>query len=183
MFRNQRCHPSFCSDCVAKQVATKIQDSIAVVSCPGLDCKSDIGLDACRPWLPKDLLHRWDQALCQAVFLAAPIYYCPFQDCSAMLLIENEEEDHQQDIGEAECPKLEENEIVREDLVVREPAKEKKWRRFPQCSCVGSLRRGLMDACTSLACASMSFARGVENNGLLLVSVCCQVKLGMEEED
>ncbi|XP_054780558.1 E3 ubiquitin-protein ligase RSL1-like [Prosopis cineraria] len=156
MFRNQRCHHSFCSDCVTKQVATKIQDNIAVVSCPGLDCKSDLELDACRPWLPKDLLDRWDQALCEGLFLAAPKYYCPFKDCSAMLLIENGEED-QQAIREAECPvchrlfcarcnvawhpgveceefqNMNENERVREDLIVREIAKEKKWRRCPQC--------------------------------------------------
>lgn len=105
MFRNQICNHSFCSDCVTKQVATKIQESVTEVPCPGLDCKSVLELDACRPWLPKDLLDRWDQALCEALFLSTPKFYCPFKDCSAMLLAENEEEggDHQA-IREAECP-------------------------------------------------------------------------------
>ncbi|KAK4269538.1 hypothetical protein QN277_022682 [Acacia crassicarpa] len=152
MFTNQRCDHSFCSDCVTKHVATKIQENITEVACPGLDCKNVVGLDACRPWLPKDLLDRWDQALCEAMFLATPKFYCPFKDCSAMLLIEIEE-----DIREAECPfchrlfcarcevpwhpgveceefqRLNENEKERQDLIVRELAKEKKWKRCPNC--------------------------------------------------
>ncbi|XP_028772028.1 probable E3 ubiquitin-protein ligase RNF217 isoform X1 [Neltuma alba] len=166
MFRNQRCHHSFCSDCVTKQVAIKIQDSITVVSCPGLDCKSVLELDACRPWLPKELLERWDQALCEALFLAAPKYYCPFKDCSAMLLIENEE-DHQA-IRESECPVchrlfcakcdvpwhpgvdceefqgMDENEKERQDLIVRELAKEKKWKRCPNCKFIVEKTEGCM---------------------------------------
>nr|XP_023925021.1 putative disease resistance protein RGA3 isoform X2 [Quercus suber] len=64
MFKTESCVHSFCSDCIGKHVATKIQESITVVTCPGLDCKGVIELDACRAVLPKDVLDRWDEALC-----------------------------------------------------------------------------------------------------------------------
>ena len=53
MFKTESCVHSFCSDCIGKHVATKIQESITVVTCPGLDCKGVIELDACRQCLRK----------------------------------------------------------------------------------------------------------------------------------
>ncbi|RHN82083.1 putative transcription factor C2H2 family [Medicago truncatula] len=99
MFRNLRCYHSFCSECVVKQVATKIQDNITNVSCPGLNCKGVLELESCRSLLPKELIDRWNDALCEAFFLAVPKFYCPFKDCSAMMLDENEDG---QDIRESE---------------------------------------------------------------------------------
>ena len=64
MFKTESCVHSFCSDCIGKHVTTKIQESITVVTCPGLDCKGVIELDACRAVLPKDVLDTWDEALC-----------------------------------------------------------------------------------------------------------------------
>ena len=63
MFKTESCVHSFCSDCIGKHVTTKIQESITVVTCPGLDCKGVIELDACRAMLTKDVLDRWDEAL------------------------------------------------------------------------------------------------------------------------
>lgn len=128
---------------------------MGVVSCPALDCKSVVEVEDCRSWLPKDLTDKWDEALCEALFVAMPKFYCPFKDCSAMMLIlENEEEGV---MREAECPvchrlfcagccvawhcgvsceefqSLNESEREREDLLLRELAEEKKWKRCPQC--------------------------------------------------
>ncbi|KAK2458361.1 E3 ubiquitin-protein ligase RNF144A [Trifolium repens] len=154
MFRNQRCYHSFCSECVVKQVSTKIQDNITNVSCPGLNCKGLLELESCRSLLPKELIDRWDDALSEALLLTVPKFYCPFKDCSAMLLTENEGVG---DIRESECPfchrlfcarclvtwhpgvgceeyqKLNPNERGREDLLLRELAKKKKWKRCPRC--------------------------------------------------
>ncbi|XP_065618955.1 E3 ubiquitin-protein ligase RSL1 [Quercus suber] len=152
-FKTESCVHSFCSDCIGKHVATKIQESITTVTCPGLDCKSVIELDACREVLPKDVLDRWDEALCEALF-GSQRFYCPFKDCSAMLLNDNEEGEA---IRESECPfchrlfcavcyvpwhsgvdceefqRLNEDERGRDDLMLRELVKEKKWRRCPHC--------------------------------------------------
>ncbi|XP_028797321.1 probable E3 ubiquitin-protein ligase RNF217 [Neltuma alba] len=155
MIKNQTCRHSYCSDCMTKHVATKVQDTITAVPCPGLGCKSVYELEACRPWIPKDLLERWDKALCEALFLQVPKFYCPFKDCSAMMLVENEMD--QTAARETECPichrlfcprcnvpwhhgvdceeyqGLNENERQREDLLVRQLVKDKKWGRCPKC--------------------------------------------------
>jgi E3 ubiquitin-protein ligase RNF144 len=169
MFRNQLCYHSFCTECVVKQVATKIQDNITNVSCPGLNCKGLLELESCRSLLPKELIDRWDDALCEALLLTVPKFYCPFKDCSAMLLDENE---GVEDIRESECPfchrlfcarchvnwhpgigceeyqKLNADERGREDLLVRELANQKKWKRCPRCRYYVEKR----DGCLHITC-------------------------------
>ncbi|CAN6700640.1 unnamed protein product [Malus baccata var. baccata] len=154
MFRNEGCVHSFCSDCITKHVASKIQSNIHVVSCPGLDCRAVLELDACMPMLPKEVIERWNDALCEAMVLGAQRIYCPFSDCSTVLMIDNEGEEA---VRESECPichrlfcarcqvpwhpgvdcdeyrRLNEDERGRADLMVKELAKQKKWKRCPRC--------------------------------------------------
>ncbi|KAH9715984.1 RING-type domain-containing protein [Citrus sinensis] len=155
MFKIESCIHSFCSDCISKQVATKIQVGVITrVTCPGLDCKSVLEYDSCKPVLPKEVLELWEEALCQELIDASERFYCPFKDCSAMLVYEN---DGETVISESECPfchrlfcaqcyvpwhpgvnceeyqRLNVDERSREDLMVRELAKEKKWSRCPHC--------------------------------------------------
>ncbi|XP_068335791.1 ATP-dependent RNA helicase DEAH12, chloroplastic-like isoform X2 [Pyrus communis] len=154
MFRNEGCVHSFCSDCITKHVASKIQANIHVVSCPSLDCRAVLELDACMPMLPKEVIERWNDALCEAMVLGAQRLYCPFRDCSTVLMIDNEGEEATR---ESECPichrlfcarcqipwhpgvdceefqRLNESERGRADLMVKELAKQKKWKRCPRC--------------------------------------------------
>nr|POE89129.1 hypothetical protein CFP56_70460 [Quercus suber] len=92
MFKTESCVHSFCSDCIGKHVATKIQESITVVTCPGLDCKGVIELDACRAVLPKDVLDRWDEALCfqntddvVEIQESITVVTCPGLDCKGVI--------------------------------------------------------------------------------------------------
>ncbi|XP_041001417.1 probable E3 ubiquitin-protein ligase RNF217 isoform X2 [Juglans microcarpa x Juglans regia] len=154
MFKNHSCVHSFCSDCISKHVATKIQESITVVSCPELGCETVLTIDACRRVLPKEVQERWDSALCETQVLAFQTFYCPFKDCSAMLLNDNEGGEV---IRQSECPschrlfcaqcyvawhpgveceeyqRLNEDERGRDDLMVRELARERRWMRCPSC--------------------------------------------------
>ncbi|KAL4628966.1 hypothetical protein ACB092_05G274700 [Castanea dentata] len=153
MFKIESCVHSFCSDCISKHVATKIEESITRVCCPGLDCNGVIELDACRAVLPKDVFERWAEGLCAALF-GSQSFHCPFKDCSAMFLNDNEEGEA---IRESECPychrlfcaqcsvpwhlgvdceefqRLDGDEKERDDLIFRELAEEKKWRTCPHC--------------------------------------------------
>ena len=171
MFKIESCVHSFCSDCIGKHVATKIQESITIVCCPGLDCNGVIELDACRAVLPKDVFERWDKALCEELF-GSQRFYCPYKDCSAMLLNDNEEGEA---IRESECPfchrlfcalcsvpwhsgvdceefqRLNEDEKERDDLIFRELAKEKKWRRCPHCK----YHVERTDGCLHMTCRSV----------------------------
>ncbi|XP_059456455.1 E3 ubiquitin-protein ligase RSL1-like [Corylus avellana] len=157
MFINETCLHTFCSDCIGKHVATKIQDGITHVSCPGwLECQGVLRVNACRPMLPKDVMERWDEELCRALFASEMVFYCPFKDCSAMLVDDNIGEGEVM-ITESECPFchrlfcaqcqvpwhpgvecqefqiLNESERGREDLMLRELAHQKKWKRCPNC--------------------------------------------------
>ncbi|KAK9922858.1 hypothetical protein M0R45_031298 [Rubus argutus] len=153
MFTNNTCAHSFCSDCITKQVAAKLDENFHIVSCPGLDCKSVLQLEDCIPILPKLVLERWNEALCQALVLGSEKLYCPFRDCSMVLVIEDEREV----VRGSECPachrlfcaecrvpwhpgvdceefqRLNEDERGRDDLMVNQLAKDNKWMRCPRC--------------------------------------------------
>ncbi|KAF5729656.1 zinc finger family protein [Tripterygium wilfordii] len=153
MFTIDGCDHSFCSDCVGKHVQVKIQETLSVV-CPGLGCRNVLQLEACRPVISKDVIDLWEMTLCEDLISETQKFYCPFKDCSAMMLIENEEGEV---IRESECPfchrlfcaqcsagwhpgveceeyqRLNEDERGREDLMVRELANENKWSRCPKC--------------------------------------------------
>ncbi|PNY02504.1 putative E3 ubiquitin-protein ligase RNF144A-like protein [Trifolium pratense] len=214
MFKNQRCYHSFCSECVIKQVATKIQDKISIVSCPGLNCKGVLDLESCRSLLPKELIDKWNDSLCESLFITVPKFYCPFKDCSAMLLDENEGGGEEEYIRESECPfchrlfcarchvpwhpgigceeyqKLNVDERGREDLLVRELANQKKWRRCPKCKFYVEKNEG----CLHITCrpifnpkmvleprapqsAGLSFVMLVEKNGVLLMVLSSITKI------
>ncbi|KAJ9189833.1 hypothetical protein P3X46_001085 [Hevea brasiliensis] len=153
MFETERCVHSYCSDCISKHVAAKIHDSVTIITCPGLNCKAVLELDTCRAKLSKGVIDRWEESLCEELISASQRFYCPFKDCSAMLVADNEGEA----IREAECPfchrlfcarcyvpwhsgvecevfqSLNEDERGREDLMFIEIAKDKKWSRCPHC--------------------------------------------------
>ena len=153
MFKTESCVHSFCNDCISRHVAAKVQYGTRRVTCPGLNCRAVLDLDTCRPILTRVVIDLWEDALCEEVIDASQRFYCPFKDCSALLIDDNEDEA----IIESECPlchrlfcarcsvpwhsgieceefqRLNEDERGREDLMLRELAKDKKWSRCPQC--------------------------------------------------
>ncbi|KAK4719315.1 hypothetical protein R3W88_017653 [Solanum pinnatisectum] len=126
MFTIESCSHVFCTDCINKHVSIKIQDKIHVVTCP-------------------DVCNSWDELLCESLILASQKFYCPYKDCSAMLVNDSDEI-----VRESECPvcwrlfcaqchvpwhcgvqceefrKMNVDETSREDLMVKELAKAKQ---------------------------------------------------------
>jgi E3 ubiquitin-protein ligase RNF144 len=153
MFETESCVHSFCNDCISRHVAAKVQYGTTIVACPGLNCRAVLDLDTCRPILTRVVIDLWEDALCEEVINASQRFYCPFKDCSALLIDDNEGEA----IIESECPfchrlfcalcsvpwhsgieceefqRLNEDERGREDLMLRELANDKKWSRCLQC--------------------------------------------------
>ncbi|XP_031392648.1 probable E3 ubiquitin-protein ligase RNF144A-B isoform X2 [Punica granatum] len=149
---NKKCVHSFCSVCIAKHVKTRVADNQVTVPCPGLDCEHKVEFEVCVGILPKDVLDAWDKKLCEALILEDHKFYCPFRDCSAMLV-----NDCEKVIEQSECPHchrlfcaqcrvpwhtgvacmefqaLNEDERGSDDLLLRKLANEKNWRRCPQC--------------------------------------------------
>jgi len=152
MFRNQNCSHIFCEDCIGRHVAAKIQENISMVKCPEPKCKAVIEPEFCRSIIPEEVFDRWENALCENVVLESQKFYCPFKDCSAMMICDEEEV-----VTISECPHcnrlfcaqckvswhagldcrefnaLNDDERGREDLQVLDLAKNKSWRRCPKC--------------------------------------------------
>lgn len=155
MFRTGTvCSHTFCSLCISRHVEHKVLDRVTTIKCPGLECEGVLQIDSCRKILPENVLYMWDKSLSEAMFLDLQKFYCPFKNCSALLI---KDYDAGQLIRESECPychrlfcaecsvpwhagvsceefqSLYEDERGSEDLIVRELAKEKKWGRCPKC--------------------------------------------------
>ncbi|WRX26037.1 hypothetical protein QQP08_018524 [Theobroma cacao] len=92
MFPISGCSHSFCSDCISMHVRTKLEGNITIIMCPG-DCRVILELEACRPLLPKEVVNLWEDLLCEELLCATGgRLYCPFKDCSALLLNDNQGE-------------------------------------------------------------------------------------------
>ncbi|KAE8659582.1 agamous-like MADS-box protein AGL62-like [Hibiscus syriacus] len=99
MFRSNTCSHLFCKDCVGKYVAAKIQENIAMVKCPDMDCNAALEPQFCRSIVPGEVFDRWENVLCESMVIASQKFYCPFKDCSAMLV-----DDGESDVVRSECP-------------------------------------------------------------------------------
>jgi E3 ubiquitin-protein ligase RNF144 len=185
MFKTESCVHSFCNDCISRHVATKVQDNIRIVTCPGLSCRAVLEMDTCRPVLTRGVIDRWENALCEEMINASQRFYCPFKDCSALLVDDNEGET----IRESECPfchrlfcaqcsvpwhpgvdcdeyqRLNEDERGREDLMVRELAKNKQWGRCPKCKFYVERTEG----CPHMVCRSVCLSLSLQFKTCLLL--------------
>ncbi|XP_048555713.1 E3 ubiquitin-protein ligase RSL1-like [Triticum urartu] len=123
--------------------------------CPDPGCKdSTLQPEACRDVVPTPLFQRWGAALCDMA-LEGLKFYCPFNDCSTLLVDNHQDGDAV--IRDVECPhcsrmfcaqfkvpwhdgvdctefqRLGKDERGREDLLLRKVAQESKWRRCAKC--------------------------------------------------
>lgn len=171
MFTIESCNHIFCTDCIIKHIETKIQENLSTVSCPGLDCKEILEPDACRSVIPKHVLTAWDGLICESMIMDSQKFYCPFKNCSAMLV-----KDSNEVIRESECPicrrlfcaqcrtpwhsgiecaefqSLNEDEREREDLMLRNLAEANNWKRCPRCKFYVEKNEG----CLHMTCRSVS---------------------------
>ncbi|KAJ9687840.1 hypothetical protein PVL29_013869 [Vitis rotundifolia] len=151
-FSIKGCPHSYCSDCMTKYVASKLQDNVSRISCPAPNCTGVLEPQQCRPILPSHVFDRWGNALCEALILGSQKFYCPYKDCSALLI-----RDEGEVIKESECPncrrlfcaqcevpwhsgidcgefqKLNKDERGREDILMMNLAKTNNWKRCPKC--------------------------------------------------
>jgi hypothetical protein len=81
------CPHAFCNSCIGRYVAGKVADNVAVIGCPDPACETGfIEMDLCRDIIPPELFDRWSVVLCEEL-LGDDKFYCPFKDCSALLLM------------------------------------------------------------------------------------------------
>ncbi|XP_077230572.1 uncharacterized protein LOC143863701 isoform X2 [Tasmannia lanceolata] len=153
-FTIKGCSHVFCSDCMIKYVASKIQDNTARIQCPDLRCKGVLEPEFCRSILPPEVFERWGNVLFESLISGSMKFYCPYKDCSGLLL---DERGGRVVIKESECPhcrrlfcaqckvpwhsgigcaqfqKLGKGEREREDIMLMNLAKNRNWQRCPEC--------------------------------------------------
>ncbi|KAI3908700.1 hypothetical protein MKW92_020972 [Papaver armeniacum] len=167
-FEIKGCAHFYCSECIVRYVASKIQENVISIGCPEMNCQGVLEPEQCRSILPPEVFDRWGRAQCEALILGEQIFYCPFKDCSAPLLVE----EGQGEIVQSECPhcnrsfcaqckvpwhdgiicaefqRLDVDERGREDIMLMEVAKKNKWQRCPKCKFYVEKKSG----CSAIIC-------------------------------
>ncbi|XP_059635953.1 E3 ubiquitin-protein ligase RSL1-like [Cornus florida] len=96
------CAHSYCSDCMIKYVASKLQQNVTQSRCPVSECGGFLEPEHCHPIWPPEVFDRWGSALCEAAILGVGEILLPLQGCSAILI--NDDRENGDVITQLECP-------------------------------------------------------------------------------
>nr|XP_025884799.1 probable E3 ubiquitin-protein ligase RNF217 [Solanum lycopersicum] len=80
-------HP-FCIDCITTYISVKLVDNIVEIPCPFPNCNHFLDPIGCRNLMDSDLFDKWSEKLCEYSVLGLTRCYCPYQNCSALILDE-----------------------------------------------------------------------------------------------
>ncbi|XP_015581564.1 E3 ubiquitin-protein ligase RSL1 [Ricinus communis] len=140
-------HP-FCLDCISKYVEVKVEGFIGNIKCPGTSCKHPLDPLSCRSIISKPVFDKWCDLLCDSVVSGVERCYCPYRDCSALVLNECKDK-----LKKIKCPNCKKNLCYvckipwhagyqcnesgqlrdRNDVLIGELIEEKKWTRCYNC--------------------------------------------------
>ncbi|CAO2202068.1 unnamed protein product [Urochloa humidicola] len=168
------CAHAFCRACLSGHVRAKVEAGAVagggVVRCPEPSCAGALDPELCRVALASGVFERWCAELCEALFPAARRTYCPFPDCSEMMVADDGSEVC---VTQSECQvcrrlfcarcrvapwhagvtcdeyqQLAEVDRGREDMMLLEMAKGNEWKRCPSCKFIVEK----IDGCTHIRC-------------------------------
>ncbi|KAF3439744.1 hypothetical protein FNV43_RR18022 [Rhamnella rubrinervis] len=168
-FTIKGCDHAYCSDCMSKYVASKLEENVTRIGCPVPDCKQGLlDPDYCRSILPLLVFDRWGYVLCEAAIPESDKFYCPFEDCSALLILnEGKLEAVKESSSSSECPnckrmfclrckvpwhdsvtcdefkKLADDITIADDMLM-DLAQRNQWRSCPNCNIFVEKSRGCM---------------------------------------
>ncbi|MBA0623144.1 hypothetical protein Godav_008627 [Gossypium davidsonii] len=71
MFISNPCSHSFCNDCIGKYVEANIQENIAMVKFPDVNCNAALEPQFCRSIVPVQVFDQWENALCELLVLGS----------------------------------------------------------------------------------------------------------------
>ncbi|KAF5794286.1 putative transcription factor C2H2 family [Helianthus annuus] len=151
MFTNSTCSHSFCYDCTAKHATTQIQSKRKTIACPGINCNSTLDSNMLRLIIPQETLIKWDEFLCESLIPESQKLYCPFTNCSVLLI----NDDTSNGVTKINCPVCRRSfcKVCRvpwhselsckefgklkgktDDEMAVALAKKKKWKKCPNCN-------------------------------------------------
>ncbi|TKY72924.1 E3 ubiquitin-protein ligase RNF144B [Spatholobus suberectus] len=161
-FTPDGCGHFYCTKCTLKYIVSKLQNNVLNLKCPELGCRGTLSPHFCKPILPSYVLVWWEKALCESGIPEEDKFYCPFKDCSALLLNEPRKGVA---IRASNCPHCKRNICVqcrapwhaeiscdkfqklkdKNDDLMLDLAKRRKWRRCPNCKHYVEKKQGCDD--------------------------------------
>ncbi|XP_061361269.1 E3 ubiquitin-protein ligase RSL1-like [Gastrolobium bilobum] len=149
-FNVEGCTHFYCTRCTVKYIVSKLQDNIVNLVCPESGCCGVLNPYYCKPILPNNVLEWWEKALTESMIPEKAKFYCPFNDCSALLFNDCLKGVV---IRDTTCPHCKRSVCVqckapwhpelscekfqrmkdRNDDLLRDLAKRRNWRRCPNC--------------------------------------------------
>eukprot|EP01018_Ginkgo_biloba_P027910 Gb_32390 [translate_table: standard] len=159
IFDNLLCSHQFCSNCIVQHIRIKLQLKMIPIQCPASNCTEHLTPQQCQTILPEETFDLWSVALVEADIPDSQRFYCPFPECSVLLLKDVLETGSSSGalIKQAECPvckrlfcaqcsvpwhagldcsdfqQLSSAEKEKDDLMLFRLAKEKHWQRCTRC--------------------------------------------------
>ncbi|QHN75781.1 E3 ubiquitin-protein ligase RNF144B-like [Arachis ipaensis] len=150
-FTTISCNHSFCTTCMVKHVSSEVHR--VKIPCP-ICMDRDLNVEDCRNILPKKVFDLWGKLLCEAGIPEDDKFYCPFKDCSALMiddgvcrkLARKFKCPHCDRMFCAECKvawhhgirckkfqSRNKDRMEKEDVMLMELAKKMQWQRCPNC--------------------------------------------------
>ncbi|XP_074348880.1 E3 ubiquitin-protein ligase RSL1-like isoform X1 [Apium graveolens] len=148
-FKNQeKCAHPFCEECVIKYIEVKIDERVCEIKCPALNCVHFLDPFSVRPLIAPNVFDKWCDLLCENAVLGFERCYCPYRDCSVLIVNECGG-----CVKQSKCPKCgkmfcfsckiawhagyrcEEGRELRDrnDVAFGMLAERRKWKRCPVC--------------------------------------------------
>ncbi|XP_057786336.1 E3 ubiquitin-protein ligase RSL1-like [Salvia miltiorrhiza] len=82
------CVHNICFMCIAGHIEAKLDENITTIHCPELNCGKILIPLECQPIIPPSLFVKWCDCLCRWCASAYSSCYCPYRDCSELILNE-----------------------------------------------------------------------------------------------
>ncbi|GKV03754.1 hypothetical protein SLEP1_g16003 [Rubroshorea leprosula] len=149
-FNVKGCVHFYCIECIVGYVTAKLDDNVLRIGCPAIACEGVLEPEYCRPILTDEQFNRWGNALCESVFIGSEKFYCPYHDCSALLINDT----NGVVISVSTCPfcsrrfcvqckvawhsgidckKFQKLKKLGGDAMLKDLAQRKKWQPCPKC--------------------------------------------------
>ncbi|XP_027337463.1 probable E3 ubiquitin-protein ligase RNF217 [Abrus precatorius] len=94
--RRSICNHPFCTGCITNYVSAQIQNSILNQNCPNPNSHAEVEL---KPLCGIEVIDGWESARCESSTAEWEKTYCPFKNCSVLLVNDGEKV-----VTRAECP-------------------------------------------------------------------------------
>ncbi|OMO75977.1 Zinc finger, C6HC-type [Corchorus olitorius] len=91
-FEVKGCSHFYCIECIINYVSSKLDDNVTLIPCPEANCEGRLDPDFCHEILPSSLFERWGDALCESAVASHEKFYCPYEDCSALLIKDDDDD-------------------------------------------------------------------------------------------